>query len=296
MALTDKLTAIADAIRAKTGSTAKLTLEQMPAEIAGISGGDSDEIKEAVVARSFTTFSSNATKIGDYALAGCASLTEVNFPKATSTGKNSFAYCNSLTSVDFPSLTSIGNQSFFNCAALVSVNFPNVTTLSGQSVSYCDKLTKMVLPKVTRVAQNAFTYNRGLKIIDLPSATNIVTGAFGNCTVLTALVLRSATLCTLGNTAAFTNCYHLLGTTNATYNPNGDKDCYIYVPRALVDTYKSNSVWSTYASQFRALEDYTVDGTITGEFSENGPEGGLLDSNGNYLYDILQNKLITKEE
>lgn len=39
MALTDKLTAIADAIRTKTGKTDGLTLEQMPAEIAGISGG-----------------------------------------------------------------------------------------------------------------------------------------------------------------------------------------------------------------------------------------------------------------
>ena len=39
MALTDKLKAIADAIRAKTGGSAKLTLTQMPAAIAGISGG-----------------------------------------------------------------------------------------------------------------------------------------------------------------------------------------------------------------------------------------------------------------
>lgn len=39
MALTDKLTAIADAIRAKTGKTDSLTLEQMPGEIAGITGG-----------------------------------------------------------------------------------------------------------------------------------------------------------------------------------------------------------------------------------------------------------------
>ena len=36
MALTDKLTAIADAIRAKDGSTATMTLDQMPSKIAGI--------------------------------------------------------------------------------------------------------------------------------------------------------------------------------------------------------------------------------------------------------------------
>lgn len=39
MALTDKLTAIADAIRAKTGKTDSMTLAQMPSEIEGISAG-----------------------------------------------------------------------------------------------------------------------------------------------------------------------------------------------------------------------------------------------------------------
>lgn len=39
MALTDKLTAIADAIRAKTGKSDSLTLDQMPTEIANITGG-----------------------------------------------------------------------------------------------------------------------------------------------------------------------------------------------------------------------------------------------------------------
>lgn len=39
MALTNKLTAIGDAIRAKTGSTEKLTLDGMASAIAGISTG-----------------------------------------------------------------------------------------------------------------------------------------------------------------------------------------------------------------------------------------------------------------
>lgn len=43
MALTDKLAAIGDAIRAQTGKEEKLTLDQMPDEIAGISGGGGGE-------------------------------------------------------------------------------------------------------------------------------------------------------------------------------------------------------------------------------------------------------------
>ena len=43
MALTNKLTAIADAIRAKTGKTNPMTLDEMPTEISGITTGTSDE-------------------------------------------------------------------------------------------------------------------------------------------------------------------------------------------------------------------------------------------------------------
>jgi hypothetical protein len=31
---------------------------------------------------------------------------------------------------------------------------------------------------------------------------------------------------------------------------------YIYVPATLIDSYKSATNWSTYAAQFRAIEDY----------------------------------------
>lgn len=43
MALTDKLTAIADAIRGKTGKTDALTLAQMPGEIEGIQTGSAPD-------------------------------------------------------------------------------------------------------------------------------------------------------------------------------------------------------------------------------------------------------------
>ena len=43
---------------------------------------------------------------------------------------------------------------------------------------------------------------------------------------------------------------------------------YIYAPRALVDSYKAATNWSTYADQICALEDYTVDGTTTGALDE----------------------------
>ena len=31
---------------------------------------------------------------------------------------------------------------------------------------------------------------------------------------------------------------------------------YIYVPKALVESYQAHEKWSTYSNQFRAIEDY----------------------------------------
>ena len=72
----------------------------------------------------------------------------------------------------------------------------------------------------------------------------------------TTLILRSETVATLPSTSAFSS------------TPIASGTGYIYVPRALVDSYKAASNWSTYANQFRALEDYTVDGTTTGALDE----------------------------
>ena len=60
MALTNKLTAIADAIRGKTGKTAQMTLDQMATEIAGIEtggGGSAIYSGEFTPAENLTTIS-----------------------------------------------------------------------------------------------------------------------------------------------------------------------------------------------------------------------------------------------
>jgi hypothetical protein len=89
-----------------------------------------------------------------------------------------------------------------------------------------------------------------------------------DCFSLKTIIIRSFGSNYVLNSDAFYRCYHLDGTTNATYNPTGAKDCFIYVPRSMCDTLKSATNWSTYASQIRALEDYTIDGTVDGELDE----------------------------
>ena len=111
---------------------------------------------------------------------------------------------------------------------------------------------------VTTIGQYAFSYCTSLTSVDFPVVTSIAEYAFDRCSALTTLILRNtAQVATLGKTTAFNN------------TPIKNGTGYIYVPSALVDSYKAATNWSTYANQFRALEDYTVDGTTTGELDPN---------------------------
>ena len=234
MALTDKLEAIADAIRAKTGKTTTMTLTEMPTEIASISsGGGGDELAD-LLTNKITTLNSNVTSIRQYAFRGATALVSVKLPEATSIATNSFYGCSKMTSFVAPKLKTIADNAFNGCSII-----PNI-----------------VLPSLTSGGSYMFRYCYGLLTIDFAVCANIVANMFYDCRRLTAVILRSSTMAALANTSAFTNCYHFHGTKNSTYNPNGLKDGYIYVPAALIEEYKAATNWSTFASQFRTIEDY----------------------------------------
>ena len=109
---------------------------------------------------------------------------------------------------------------------------------------------------VTTVRAYAFYNCPQLRLLDLPSATTIANGGIRTCQQLRAVILRSDQVCTSGGTQTFLGCCHITGEVNSTFNPNGDKDGYIYVPSALVDEYKTATNWVTYADQIRAIEGY----------------------------------------
>jgi hypothetical protein len=216
----------------------------------------------------------SATSIGDYAFFKTTPLRELYFPLVTSIGQHAFNGDFYITRVDFPLVTSIGSNAFDGCSGLAELNFPLLTSISTYAFRACPNLIDVSFPSVTSINGYAFQSCSKLAKVDFPSLASISSSAFQSCTILTAVILRSETMVTLSNTNAFNNCYHILGTKNSTYNPEGLKDGYFYVPRALLsDTDEANDYrraknWSTFATQFRALEDYTVDGTITGELDE----------------------------
>lgn len=227
------LIAVADAIRAKTGKTEELTLAQMPTEIENIEVGDGSD-EDLIGQRlngTLTSIDSDVTKVIDYACAKLTSLKTVNLPKCTW----------------------IGLYTFQDCSTLHTVNAPLCTNVSAYAFRYCYELSNLNLPKVGSILIGSFQNNYALQKADFAVVKSIAQNSFASCSSLTALILRkSDAICTLANTSAFTG------------TPIANGTGYIYVPRVLIETYKSATNWSTYASQFRALEDYTVDGTITG--------------------------------
>ena len=115
------------------------------------------------------------------------------------------------------------------------------------------------------VGMNACIGNVMLRVVELPSVRVIDINAFRNCERLTDVKLGN--IVTIQN-AAFLGCWALdtvvlyadavpvLHDDVFTHTKIDNGGGYIYVPSALIEEYKVAQNWSTYASQFRAIEDY----------------------------------------
>lgn len=168
-----------------------------------------------------------------------------------------YAFCrNAITGISAPNAESIGLYSFSDCSSLASGDFPKATSIGNYVFNSCGKLAEINIPLVASIPTAAFYGNRQLARIDLHNVTSIAISAFAVCSALKQLIIRTNKVCSLGGIQAFTN--------SAIANGTG----LIFVPSSLVDSYKSATNWSTYAAQFRAVEDITVDGTVMGELDE----------------------------
>ena len=185
MALTDKLTAIANAIRAKDGTSDKMTLAEMPSKIAAIQVGGATEpyIEE--------TYDSNGnlvsatlhgyTKIRNYAFYKCGSIAIESLPDGiTSIGNYAFCDCTKLALTSLPSgLTSIGSEAFSNCKKLALTSLPSgLTSISLFAFGTCLSIKSLTFEgKPTSIHSSAFQGCINLTTINVPWAEGEVEGA-----------------------------------------------------------------------------------------------------------------------
>ena len=186
----------------------------------------------------------NVTSIGNYAFSGCSNSTSIDLPNVTSIGDYAFFCCTSLTSIDLPNVTSIGDSAFSGCSNLTSIDLPNAPSIGDNTFYDCTSLTSIDLPNVTSIGGYAFYDCTSLTSIDLPNVTSIGGYAFNRCTSLTKIIIGTdSDMCTLKSTNTFDN------------TPIANGTGYIYVPDDKVDTYKSATNWSTYASQIKPISE-----------------------------------------
>lgn len=181
---TADLTAVADAIRAKSGISNPLVYpDGFVSAIQAIEtggGSGSDELVNSLIDRTISGayLNNTVTIIGRYGLAGCTKLTSVVLPAVRTTDGNSINGCSELIKADFSNLQNIRYSTFYSNKKLVT------------------------------------------------------------------LIIRTQVVAKLENTSAFKD------------TPIASGTGYVYVPSALVNSYKTATNWSTYADQIRAIEDY----------------------------------------
>ncbi len=212
MSLKAKITAVADAIREKTKTTAKMTLSEMPSLIKKIqvSTGNAMEpwlakyLSGDRIIGLFTipdcVMSSGLLSPSGYTFAGMdvesvntgnlnviregmfyqSRLKKVDLNNTvTEIGNDAFENCSFLTEITgSDAVKRIGLSAFEDCTSLKSISFKNATSIGGYCFKGCSNLSEVSLPATTTVGGSAFNSCYGLSKITLPAVEKVESSAF----------------------------------------------------------------------------------------------------------------------
>ena len=221
--LKDFLTDVADAIRAKKGTTDLINPQNFGDEIRSIEdGGGDNRLADAIVKRTITEYINNEiTEISAYAFYNCNKLTKCRADNVTSVGNSCFNNCKLLTSLSLPKLKKVSVMMIFGCPSLLEIELPSAIYLDAQGLRGTPNIRKISLPICTEISALAMSNNKNL----------------------TTLILGTNSVCSLDNVSALSN------------TPINAGTGFIYVPDDLVESYKDATNWSTFASQIKGLSE-----------------------------------------
>lgn len=270
-----KLTAIADAVRSKTGETGSLTADQMAEKITNIQTGGTALTKLLLS--------------GDGSI-GTVDTTPLNI---TSYRSNAFSGIYGLYSIKDENVTSVGEYAFAKCYNLGGVNLPKVETVSKYAFSYCGSLKTLSLPLCSSVGDSAFAGApfENVEIgTDATSQISISRRAFYTTNTNTKRIItiggeKTSYVTTDTDWVNFAteciiyNCNSFCGSDNVTafifpklqwnvvipsyHNFNNKAWCYF--PAEFVNKVKTSTNFTVGADKIRPLEDLSLNRlTITG--------------------------------
>ena len=174
------------------------------------------------------------------------SLNDTMIPETITVLRDYTFYNNeNLTEVSLQHVTEIG-ASCFNACAVTSLSMPVLTTAGMQAFAY-NPIVTVTLPALQTIGTRMFQHCEDMTVADFPSVTTIMRQALYDCTAFETLILRANQVVELEGTQHFYNTKIESGTG------------YIYVPDSLVDTYKADESWASYANQIRAISELEVE-------------------------------------
>ena len=208
MSVAEKMTAINDAIRGKTGKTEKLSLDEMATEINEISTGERDinpewtdwsyfcQSRESLATKLKYGDTSKGTNFS-YMFGYCRSMTSA--PALDTSNGTNFRYmfrgCESMTSapaIDTSKGTNFSSM-FELCYALITV--PKFDTSKGTDLSYMFRLCEELNSEIELNTSNCKNFNQmfntckkitTIRNLDMSKATTL-SGMFTDCNALVNL-------------------------------------------------------------------------------------------------------------
>lgn len=227
------MTAVADAIRTKGGTFDALVFpDGFVNAVGAIEAGGVDTLGSLLSGTLESYTNEDITKAIGHVFQRTTGIKHISLPNLKSTNWFTFQYCTTLETVYIPKLANLQGSLFLGCTALKEFITPVPGFhCDGNTFEGCTSLT-LVDAQYNGTETSNYWYYLG--------ANN-----FAGCSVLETLILRlKGVPYKLNNVNALSN------------TPIANGAGYIYVPSDLVDTYKAETNWTTYADQIRAIEDY----------------------------------------
>jgi len=221
---------------------------------------------------SVTIFSSNIT-IGIAAFVNCFNLSSISMPSLVSIkmsqnafvgagisefslsissitmSTGTFSNCNQLSLVSLPATTNLGTGTgiFYNCYNLETVNLQSLSSVYGSLFLACYKLQNVYLSNCISISNNAFMSCKRLSQLMLNNCTSLYASVFSGCVRLYELyLLNPSQVCTI-QINTFNGSPFAWSITKSRTK--------IYVPSALVDTYKTYTNWVNYSDIIEAYSE-----------------------------------------
>ena len=236
-------TAITDAFRNKLGSTEMIKAGDIPSAL------NSFQKYVDMISDNVTSVSDeNVTLVRSYGFYSCKKLQEVYLPNVTSIGEEAFRSCEMLSKINIQNVEMLGSYALADSYGITELYLPKAITI-GDYAFYEDsqgvsQLKKVTLGNVKTIGVCAFFNNSNCEEIDISLNENVGSigaSAFYGCEKLSKLIIRGTALIELKAMAALAGTGIALGTGK------------IYVDPSMVDTYKTATNWSLYASAIEAI-------------------------------------------